>query len=171
MTSTAHFVVGAAICRYVPSKPAGLAMALASHFALDAVPHWEDPSLLSGWLGPGALQVWHVVLPVARGLAALTAVGIWWRFGRGDGPWTVGYLVAGGLLALLPDGVTTLLGRHSVVGDLNRAAHWWFEPYRDLVHRPGWPLSIFAVCVTLELATIGAAAWALFRPDRRPDDE
>lgn len=42
MTLTTHAVVGAAIVGLVPAHPEiGLTLAFASHFVLDAIPHWD----------------------------------------------------------------------------------------------------------------------------------
>ena len=44
MILSTHAVIGAAIGAYVPSNPAlALALGFASHFALDAIPHWDYP--------------------------------------------------------------------------------------------------------------------------------
>src|ERR1035441_1590405 len=42
MTLTTHAVVGAAIAASMPNRPVlGFILAFASHFALDAIPHWD----------------------------------------------------------------------------------------------------------------------------------
>jgi hypothetical protein len=48
MTLTTHAIVGAAAASLFPAYPViGFAAAFASHFALDAIPHWaEGPALL-----------------------------------------------------------------------------------------------------------------------------
>src|ERR1035437_1319913 len=44
MTLTTHAVVGAAIAASMPNHPVvGFALAFASHFVLDAIPHWDYP--------------------------------------------------------------------------------------------------------------------------------
>jgi hypothetical protein len=44
LTLTTHAIVGAAITGLVPSYPLlGLSLAFASHFVLDALPHWDYP--------------------------------------------------------------------------------------------------------------------------------
>jgi hypothetical protein len=44
MTLTTHAVVGAAIASSMPNYPVvGLILAFASHFVLDAIPHWDYP--------------------------------------------------------------------------------------------------------------------------------
>jgi hypothetical protein len=44
LTLTTHAVVGAAIVSIMPAHPLlGLSLAFASHFLLDAIPHWDYP--------------------------------------------------------------------------------------------------------------------------------
>ncbi|HUD03929.1 MAG TPA: hypothetical protein VMR73_00355 [Candidatus Paceibacterota bacterium] len=44
MTLTTHAIVGAAVASFFPQDPAlGFTLAFASHFALDAIPHWDYP--------------------------------------------------------------------------------------------------------------------------------
>jgi len=44
MTLTSHAIVGAAVASFFPYDPAlGFTLAFASHFALDAIPHWDYP--------------------------------------------------------------------------------------------------------------------------------
>lgn len=44
MTLTAHSIVGGAIVSLMPAHPVlGLCFAFASHFVLDAIPHWDYP--------------------------------------------------------------------------------------------------------------------------------
>jgi hypothetical protein len=46
LTLTTHAIVGAAIASVLPAYPAmGIAAAFASHFLLDAIPHWDYPIL------------------------------------------------------------------------------------------------------------------------------
>jgi hypothetical protein len=41
MTGATHMLAAATIYKIVPSKPIALALALGSHFLLDAIPHYE----------------------------------------------------------------------------------------------------------------------------------
>jgi hypothetical protein len=44
MILTTHAIVGASIASFMPSHPIAVAaLAFASHFALDAIPHWDYP--------------------------------------------------------------------------------------------------------------------------------
>jgi hypothetical protein len=43
MTLTTHAIVGAAAASLIPAYPvAGFILAFASHFAIDAIPHWDE---------------------------------------------------------------------------------------------------------------------------------
>jgi hypothetical protein len=53
LTLTTHAIVGAAIVSVLPAHPyLAIAVAFASHFFLDAIPHWDYP-IRSGSLDPG----------------------------------------------------------------------------------------------------------------------
>jgi hypothetical protein len=44
LTLTTHAIVGAAIASVIPAHPFfAIAAAFASHFLLDAIPHWDYP--------------------------------------------------------------------------------------------------------------------------------
>lgn len=166
MQSPAHFVVGAAICRYVKWRPGGLLLAFASHFALDALPHFEDPSILPRGLSHLVSQLWVWVPPVLAAALIPLALLVWTRF-RGDqqGVWLWLYLITGGLLACLPDYLTILLGRPSLIGQTNSGSHQtWFPLYYHLLftHRP-WRPMIALVCVLCETLVLGGGLWLLFR--------
>ena len=52
LTLMTHAIVGAAIVGLVPAHPLlGLSLAFASHFILDALPHWDYPIVIRG-------QIW-----------------------------------------------------------------------------------------------------------------
>ena len=47
MTLTTHAIVGAAMASLVPQAPVlGFALGFASHFAIDAIPHWAEGTVL-----------------------------------------------------------------------------------------------------------------------------
>ena len=52
MTGITHMLVATAIYKFTPfGKPVGLAMALVSHFVLDAIPHYELTKKANYFLG------------------------------------------------------------------------------------------------------------------------
>jgi hypothetical protein len=178
MQSPAHFLIGGAICRQVRCKPLGLMLALASHFALDALPHFEDPSILprsiSGWAG----HHWGALLAAAQVSVGLLAIAVWWRWRahEGSGVGEVMYVIAGGLIACAPDYLHWIAGLNTVVNELNRGSHrWWFDPYLHYVrtylqNRP-W---VAVWCLTVESGVCLAGALGLFanlQKHPRPADD
>ncbi len=169
MQSPAHFLIGAAICRQVRCKPLGLVLALASHFALDALPHFEDPSILPQPVAPIAGRHWDLLLAGAQVVVVVIAAITWWRFRRVAGATVAAtlYLIAGGLVACSPDYLHWIGGAGGPVNELNEWSHrWWFEPYLRYVraypqNRPwvaGWCLFIeSAVCLVGGLGLFGGA--------------
>jgi len=166
MQSPAHFLVGAGICRHVKCRPLGFLLALASHYALDALPHFEDPSILPRWLARPAGEHWQLVLGAAQLTVVCLALAVWVRHrraGRGGGSGVV-YLVAGGLLACLPDYLHWVGGLKGVLNDLNRGSHqWWFVPYLRFVRTyPDARPLVAAWCLTIESLVCVAGVLALF---------
>jgi hypothetical protein len=43
MILSTHAIVGAAISRFIPSHAAAFVVSFATHFELDALPHWDYP--------------------------------------------------------------------------------------------------------------------------------
>jgi hypothetical protein len=162
MQSPAHFLIGAGICRHVKCKPLGLGLALVSHFTLDALPHFEDPSILPRGIGRIAGEHWHVLLAGAQVAVACLVLVTWFRHRRGAGHPL--YLVVGGLLACLPDYLHWVGGLKGVLNDLNRGSHqWWFVPYLRFVRTyPDARPLVAAWCLTVESLVCVAGALALF---------
>jgi hypothetical protein len=163
MQSPAHFLVGAAVCRHTKCKPLGLTLALASHFVLDAIPHFEDPSILPKRIAPVAGHYWHLVLAGAQVVMVCLAIGVWWRYRRAtDAP--AAYLIAGGLLACLPDYLQWIGGIDSLLSSLGRWSHrWWFVPYlRFVLEEPDKRPLVAAWCLALESLVCVAGGLALF---------
>jgi hypothetical protein len=170
--SPAHFLIGAGICRHVRCRPLGLALACASHYALDALPHFEDPSILPPWLAHVAGAHWSFALAGAQVAVGCLAAFVWRRCLQDRG--TALYLVGGGLLACLPDYLYWVGGLEGVLRELNSWSHqWWNVPYLRLVRsdhglRPlvaGW-------CLVIEALVCAAGALALFgsRDRSRPPE-
>ncbi len=104
MTLTTHAVVGAALASALPGHPVlGLGLAFASHFALDAIPHWdyplrsisEDPA---DELNTDMKLGWDFVIDLGK-IGSDFLLGL--ALGYLIGGWPGG--VAGGLAAQLPD--------------------------------------------------------------------
>ncbi len=171
MQPPAHFLAGAAVCRNTRWRPLGLLLAFASHYALDALPHFEDPSILPAALAPTAGRNWQWLLFGTHAVAALLAVWVWVRFARTgpEGRRQAAYLVLGGLLACAPDYVGLVGDPWGLLGHLNTGAHrWWFIPYIGAVHgHSEWRPAIAFACIGVELLACGVSAWLLLR---RTDD-
>jgi len=175
VTAATHCAAGAAICRYVRWKPAGLVLAALSHFALDAIPHFEDPRLLAAVIGPVGQRLWPVLNAVPWATAAGLGVAIWLRHGprAGGSRGQALYLIAGGLLGIALDPVMSAMGPESFMGRINHAAHVWKPAYGVLRDRTDlWP-ALVVVPILLEVATFAAATWLLLRrgPAGPPEQE
>ena len=167
MQSPAHFVVGVAICRAVPRRPLGLLLAFLSHFVLDAIPHFEDPSILPHPLGRWACDYWTAILASAQVATALLAVVLWLRGRRaGQAGGVLAYLIIGGLVACLPDYLYWIGGIEGIISAVNDLSHgWWFRPYIHIVRKhKEWRPLVVAVCLLLESLAFASGAWFAYRP-------
>jgi len=110
MLST-HALVGAAIGTFLPSEPAlAAALGFCSHFALDAIPHWDYPlrsaSLTPGRRSPMRLDrvlLFDLLVIGADGLMGLAAAILLFGFHWG--------VLLGALGAMLPDPLQLLHDR------------------------------------------------------------
>jgi hypothetical protein len=171
MQSPAHFVVGAAICRYTRCRPLGLFAAFLSHFVLDAIPHFEDPSILPQWLAPFAGRHWGLLLEGAQAVVLLLAVLVWLSFSGCDRQQaSPPYVILGGLLACLPDYIARVCGPVEPIASLNDWSHrLWTGPYVSFLsaHR-NWRPPVSVACIAAELLVFAFGSWMLFRrPESR----
>ena len=167
MQPPAHFLAGAAVCRHVRWAPLGLALAFTSHFVLDALPHFEDPSILPRRLAATAGENWGLALWGTHIATVVLAALVWMRFATA---WRkerrrIAYLIVGGLLACLPDYLGRIWDPGGVVGYLNTESHrWWFVPYIQAVRgHPEWQPTIAFACIAIELVVCGISGWLLLR--------
>jgi hypothetical protein len=155
-----HFVAGAAICRHVKWRAAGLGLALLSHFALDATPHFEGARLVEPeWQ---SFARW-----VPRVLCLLLAPLMWVLWRRAGRP-ARGYLILAGWVACLPDLLFTVFGHRSAFGLINDVPHrLWAATYRLMVAEHGlWSPLAAPLAIALELTVLILAGWLLFRNGR-----
>jgi hypothetical protein len=142
MILSTHAIVGGAIASLIPAHPVLAVVAgFASHFAIDAIPHWDYP-LRSISVGKNAD---NRRLQLSRGaLADLlligTDVGIGlalsvWLFAAPATVWTI---FLGALAATLPDTLQFVhsLHPHGPLDTLQRF-HGWMHTKRKLAWRPG----------------------------------
>jgi hypothetical protein len=166
MNSPVHFVVGAAICRHTRNKPLGFALALASHFVLDAIPHIEDPWLLPHRGAVAGVAQWTHLLWSVQMLTGLLALVTAWRLrALGWEPRAMLYPLSGGALAVSPDILTTLLGYNNPIGWLNDFSHVGWHPLvgRAIAAFPLHVQTIGAVLVAIEAGVLVVGSWWLWR--------
>jgi hypothetical protein len=107
MILSAHAIVGGAIASFIPSHPLLAAVAgFASHFAIDAIPHWDYP-LRPISIGKGAdnrrLRLSRTVLTDLAVIAVDACAGLAlasWLFATPASGWVV---ALGAIGATLPD--------------------------------------------------------------------
>lgn len=138
MLSPAHFAVGAAIGATVRPRWLAPPLALASHYLLDAIPHFERLGALANAFG---IAKWKFALAwqgpwIVAGVALLV-----WMIcqAAGSGRWASwGFLMACGALAVLPDLGKFLLAASHPVNLVHEAMHtqtdWGLSLHRWLVH-------------------------------------
>ncbi|MDF0496298.1 hypothetical protein [Bradyrhizobium yuanmingense] len=137
MILSTHAIVGGAVASLLPLNPAAAAIAgFASHFAIDAIPHWDYP-LRSISLGKGSdnrrLSFSNATLRdfAVIGIDVSAGFGLAiWLFATEISIWTI---AIGAFTAMLPDAlqfVHTLYPR----GPLHvlQRFHWWIHSKRAL---------------------------------------
>ena len=114
MILATHAIVGAALASFLPSRPAAAALVgFASHFIVDAIPHWDYP-VWSAAMVPNSrahLKYDRALLRDLVVLASDSLLGILlalWLFASADSRWAI-FLGACG--AMLPDALQFLHNR------------------------------------------------------------
>ena len=154
MILSTHAIVGGAIASLFPSHPVLVAIAgFASHFAIDAIPHWDYP-LQAISVRPAAesaavnldRRLWGDLSLIALDACAGLALAIW-LFAT---PATIGAILLGALAAMVPDPLRVVhaLYPREPLKSLQRF-HQWIHSKRKL----SWPLgassqAIFAAVVS-----------------------
>ena len=126
MILTTHAIVGGAVASLFPSHPVLVAgLAFASHFVIDAIPHWDYP-LHSISVKPGAdnralkLDRALIVDLASIGFDACAGLALaLWLFAT---PGTLGVIALGALAGMLPDPLQFLhnLYPHQPLASLQR---------------------------------------------------
>jgi hypothetical protein len=154
MVLSTHAIVGGAIASLFPSDPILVALAgFASHFAIDAIPHWDYP-LRSISVGKGAdnrrLELTRTVvidlMCIGVDACAGLALAIW-LFATPASVWIVSL---GAVAAMLPDPLQFIHSIHprEPLVSLQRF-HGWIHSRRRLAWRLGVGSQIaFAVAVS-----------------------
>jgi hypothetical protein len=142
MILTTHAIVGGALASLFPTHPiVVIAASFASHFAIDAIPHWDYPlqyiSVRSGhrnhlkWERPILQDAALIAFDACAGLAL--AVG----FFSEHAPVVV--IMLGAIAGMLPDPLQFVhsLHPHEPLATLQRF-HWWIHSKRKL----DWPIGV-----------------------------
>ena len=140
MTLTTHAIVGAALASFLTASPlAAAALAFASHFALDAIPHWDYP-IASASVQPDKAATMQYDRALVRDVAVIgldallgTAIGLV-LFAS---PSNFSIVLLGAAMAILPDPLQFLYGRfpREPLRTLQRF-HYWIHTERRLEGRP-----------------------------------
>jgi hypothetical protein len=142
MILSTHAVVGGALGSLFPSHPvAAIAAGFASHFVIDAIPHW-DYSLKSISVAQGARNQFKLDRLILRDLSLIgfdALAGLVLAFALFATPATITAIMLGALAAMLPDPLQfahTLYPREPL-RSLQRF-HRWIHTKRKL----NWPLGV-----------------------------
>jgi hypothetical protein len=135
MILSTHAVVGGAVASLLSSHPvAAVVLAFASHFAIDAIPHWDYP-LRSISLGPGARNRLSWRGSRIRDLAVIVfdgCVGLALALMLFSTAATVEVVALGALAAMLPDPLQFAYTLHprEPLKSLQRFHGWMHSKYQ-----------------------------------------
>jgi hypothetical protein len=142
MILSTHAVVGGALAGLFPSHPVtAFAVGFASHFIIDAIPHWDYP-LRSISVAPGARNQVRLTPALARDLALIgfdAIAGLALAIGIFATPSTIVAVSAGAVGAMLPDPLQFVHTHypHEPLASLQRF-HRWMHTKRQL----HWPIGV-----------------------------
>jgi hypothetical protein len=156
VTLTTHAIVGAALASFLTSSPLAAAVAaFASHFALDAIPHWDYP-IRSAAVQPNNTSAMRYDRALTRDVAVIgldallgTVIGL----ALFASPSTFWIVLLGAAMAILPDPLQFLYGRFpgEPLRSLQRF-HVWIHTKQRLEGRPVFGLTTQLAFVLLFVA-------------------
>ena len=160
MILTTHAVVGGALASLFPTHPiAAIAVGFASHFAIDAIPHWDYP-LQSISVAPGHrnhLKLKKPILLDAALIAFDACVGLALAVGLFSAHAPVVVIVLGVIAGMLPDALRFVhsLHPHAPLATMQRFHHWIHTK-----RRLDWPVGVssqiaFAAAVIYAALVLG----------------
>lgn len=135
MTLTTHALVGAAVVSLFPQHPVlGVSAAFISHFAIDAIPHWDYP-IASSSINPYVAArmkydkaFWSDVMRIGSDALFGLLISLWF-FNAKVSPALIFIAV---FFAILPDPLLFVYSRfkHEPLVTLQRFHHWIHTRYR-----------------------------------------
>jgi hypothetical protein len=141
MILTTHAIVGAAIASLIPDHPVGaFLVGVASHFAIDAIPHWDYPLRSMFRRAAGTSLIVDTGLLTDFGFIALDGIAglalAIWVFAT---PTTIATIMLGALGGMAPDPLQFVhrLYPHEPLRTLQRF-HLWIHTKTRL----GWKLGV-----------------------------
>jgi hypothetical protein len=159
LTLTTHAIVGAAIVCLMPEHPLlGVSLAFASHFLLDALPHWDYP-LRSSCINPGLRgrmtydRNLLVDLLTIGGDAVIGIILTVLLFGLQKGA-DFTMILAGAWAGMLPDALQFVYTRFPCQPlTVLQRFHQWIHTSRQMRGRP--MLGIVSQCVFVGIVLVG----------------
>jgi hypothetical protein len=164
LTLTTHAIVGAAIASVIPAHPLlAVAAAFASHFLLDAIPHWDYP-IRSDSVNPnvGGAMKYDAALVLdmlAIGTDAVLGIGVALLFLARPSDFTV--VLCGAAAAILPDALQFAYIRFPREPFVSlQHFHSWIHASQSLRARPilGISVQVGLVLVVLLVARLVASS-------------
>jgi hypothetical protein len=164
MTLTTHAVVGAAIVTSMPNHPVfGFILAFASHFALDAIPHWDyrlssQKTGSSNRMDDDMIMNKNFFIDLLKiGLDFLCGILLALLFFTLYSPHLFWIPILGVLGAVLPDALQFVYfkWRHQPLIALQRF-HLWIHAKSDFNHKPliGIPLQIVLIVIVIFISKL-----------------
>ena len=142
MILTTHAVVVGALASLFPANPiVAIAAGFVSHFAIDAIPHWDYP-LQSISVAKGRRNHLKWERPIVQDAALIAfdaCVGLALAVGLFSAHAPVVVIMLGAIAGMLPDPLQFVhsLHPHEPLATLQRF-HWWIHSKREL----DWPIGI-----------------------------
>ncbi len=142
MILTTHAIVGGALASLFPSHPiVAVAAGFASHFAIDAIPHWDYPlrSIMVAQGRRNQLKLGRLLLQDVGLIGFDACAGLALAIGLFATAATFAVIVLGALAAMLPDPLQFVhsLHPHEPLVTLQRF-HRWMHTKRRL----DWPIGV-----------------------------
>lgn len=164
MTLTTHAIVGAATASLIPSHPAlGFVASFASHFLVDAIPHWHYPlatlkvdknDQMNSDMIINKQFFWDIL---KIGFDAILGIALSFILFWPSYPQSFFYILFGAAGGIVPDALQFLYWkwRHQPLTALQQF-HLWIHAKRDLDGKPvvGILLQIFIILLSVVIVNL-----------------